>query len=141
MSDSLLKNTLSTIKTEWNNHRKFDESFNLVDQLFRVYGEDNLAERLSSNIPLEYSWEVVANLFAILIWSMNDKGASALIATTEDWFLEGNDLRKVQIALNLDIYPFRNKNKMVEVLSSLSESYPEIISRCKELVASRIEEE
>lgn len=141
MNHSLLNNTLSTIMTEWDGNRKFDESFNLVDKLLNVYGEESLAERLYSDISLEYSWEVVANLFAILIWSMSDKGSSELIATTEGWLLEGKDLRKIQIALHLDTYPFRNKTKMVEALSKISESYSEISSKCKELIASRREEE
>jgi hypothetical protein len=140
-SNLLLNNTLSTITSEWKINREFHESFKLVDKLLSFYGEENLAERLYTDIPLEYSWETVGNLFAILIWSMSDENATTLIETTKKWLLDGNDLRKIQIALHLDIYPFRKKDKMIEVLSRLSEIYPEIRSTCEELIASRKKDE
>ncbi len=140
MNNSLLQDTLSTIASEREKDGKFNQSFDFAEKLLSDYGEDNLAERLYAEIPLEYSWKVVADLFAILIWSMSDSGASALLETTNKWLIEAEELRKIQIALNLDVYPFRSKTKMVEVLYVLSQRYPEIGSRCNELIKSRTEE-
>lgn len=137
MNNSLLQDTLSTIAIEFERDGKFSQSFDLVSKLLSAYGEDNLTERLYAEIPHEYSWKVVADLFGILIWSMSVKGASALLETTENWLVEGNDLRKIQIGLHLDIYPFRNKTKMIEVLSIISDSFPILMSRCNELITER----
>jgi hypothetical protein len=140
MNNSLLQETLSTIAIESERGGKFNRSFDLVTKLLKVYGEENLADTLYEDISLEYSWETVADLFAILIWSMSDKGSAALCETTDKWLVEGSDLRKIKIALNTDIYPFRNKTKMVEILSRLANHYSEISSKCNELIASRKED-
>ena len=138
MNNPLLQETLSTIEVE---DGEFDKNFDLVKRLWNVYGEENLAERLYAEIPLEYSWKVVADLFAILIWTMSDEGAATLCETTDKWLVEGDNLRKIRIGLHIDIYPFRNKTKMVEVLSVLAERYPEVSSKCNEFIASRRESE
>jgi hypothetical protein len=133
MSNSVLQETLSTIELE---DGEFNKSFDLVNKLLVIYGERNLAERLYSEIPSECSWKVVANLFAILIWSTTDNG-TALTEVTDNWLVEGNDVRKIQIALNLDTYPFQNRDRMIEVLSKLAIRYPEVSAKCSELIASR----
>lgn len=137
MDNSLLQDTLSTIAIESERDGRFTESFELVNKLLIANSEENLTERLYAEIPIEYSWKVVADLFAILIWTMSDEGAAALCETTDKWLVEDDDLRKIQIALHLDIYPFRNKTKMVEVLSVLAERYPEVRLKCNEFIASR----
>jgi hypothetical protein len=131
----MLEKVLETIKLE--RKGSFDKSFGLVDELIEEYGEENIAGRLYQDISLEWEWEIVTDLFGILIWSLSDEGAESLIDTTNNWLLEGNSLRKINIALHLDIYPFRKKKQMQEVLSWLAMRYPEIAERCSHLIFSR----
>jgi hypothetical protein len=130
----MLKEVLEMIKLE--RKGSFNKSFELVDKLIEKYGEENLTERLYQKIGLEWDWEIVADLFGILIWSTNDNGAS-IVETAEQWLLEGSDLRKINIALHLDAYPFAKKEQMQEVLSHLSTLYPEIAEHCSYLISSR----
>lgn len=135
MVQPLLQQTLSMIEAE--RTRNFHESFQLVDELLKEYGEQDIAEYLYRDIPTDYSWEVVADLFGILIWSMSDSGAAALFDTTNQWLLEGDNLRKIRIALNIDLYPFRNSQQMKDVLSELANRYPEVAQQCHDFIASR----
>jgi hypothetical protein len=136
MSSTLLETTLSTIAAE--RIVGFDQSFGLVNQLIEEYGESNLAERLYADIPTTYPWEVIADLFCILVWSTSDGGA-ALTKTTESWLLAGKEINKIQIALHLEAYPFSDREQMEKVLSGISRLYPEVAPRCEELIASRKE--
>ncbi len=78
----------------------------------------------------------MAQLFAILIWQTSDNG-TALLATTNDWLREGTTLRRIQIALHLDVYPFRDRDEMVRVLEAIALRFPDVATRCEELIASR----
>ena len=135
MVQPLLQQTLSTIEAE--REGNFYESFQLVDELLKEYGEQDIAEHLYRDIPIDYSWEVVADLFEILIWSMSDSGAAALFDTTNQWLLEGDNLRKIRIALNINLYPFRNPQQMRDALSELANRYPEVAQQCYDFIASR----
>jgi hypothetical protein len=134
MTRQLLQETLSVIAFE--RSRSFDTSFDLVDDLLAAYGKPWLAERLYHDIPEDYPWEVIADLFVLLMWTMREE-SDAFATITEGWLLQGNNLRKIQIALNLDGYPFDDAEQMRMVLLGLTYRYPEIKSRCKELIASR----
>jgi hypothetical protein len=135
MVQPFLQQTLSMIEAERTGN--FHESFRLVDELLKEYGEQDIAEHLYRDIPTDCSWEVVADLFGILIWSMSDAGAAALFDTTNQWLLEGDNLRKIRIALNIDLYPFRNSHQMRDVLFELANRYPEVAQQCHEFIASR----
>lgn len=135
MVQPFLQQTLSMIEAERTGN--FHESFRLVDELLKEYGEQDIAEHLYRDIPTDCSWEVVADLFGILIWSMSDAGAAALFDTTNQWLLEGDNLRKIRIALNKDLYPFRNSHQMRDVLFELANRYPEVAQQCHEFIASR----
>src|SRR5262249_39984176 len=120
--EGLVMETLDTIAAERAN---FHRSFDLVHEIIEKFGESGLAERLYTLIPRHRPWEDVADLFGILIWSTSDNG-DALIKTTEQWLREAVDLRQVQIALNLDIYPFLERRTMEQVLSDLGNKFPEV---------------
>ncbi|MGF1486428.1 MAG: hypothetical protein ACFBSE_04875 [Prochloraceae cyanobacterium] len=130
----ILKKTLAALLSEEEDEN--EDIFDLVDQLVAEYGEEDLAQRLYRDIPQDYPWDLIAELYDILIWSTNDNG-TALIKTTQQWLLEGDDIRKIQIALNLGVYPFKERSKMVEVLSKLAIQYPAIASRCQEWINKR----
>src|SRR5262249_39501992 len=83
----------------------------------------DLAERLYADIPAECPWEVVADLFSILLWTTSDNG-KAMIQTAEGWLLARDDARRVRIALNLDGYPFSLPAEMEQVLAQVAERFP-----------------
>jgi hypothetical protein len=135
MNRHLLQETLSVIALE--RSRSFDTSFDLVDDLLVAYGHRGLIEHLYADIPKDYPWEVIADLFVLLMWAMGDQGA-ALATLTECWLLQANNLKKIQIALNLEVYPFDDAEQMQHVLAVVAYRYPEVAPRCQELIASRL---
>ena len=134
--EGLVTETLDTIAAERGN---FDRSFDLVDEVIRKFGEAGLAERLYEAIPRERPWQDVADVFGILIWSTSDNGC-ALTRTTEQWLLDAVDVRQVQIALHLDVYPFSSPSSapgtMERVLANVAAKFPEASQKCRELVES-----
>lgn len=100
------------------------------------FGEQNLADRLFANIPDSVSFLLVAKLFNFLAWQTDDNG-SAMTRAVERWLVEGTNLRKIQIALNLDVYPFLDGREMYRVLSEVTVSHPQVAYRCQLLISSR----
>lgn len=134
--NKILKKTLSCIEKE---NGEFDKSFSLVDLLIQEYGEERLAERLYSEIDHAIDCKVVAALYGILVWSTSDNG-HALIKTTEQWILDCEDVRKISIALHLDVFPFRESSEMEKRLSDVARKFPSITSRCEELIRERADQ-
>lgn len=115
---------------------EYSTAFDAAHELVREYGEENLANRLFSEIPRVIPYEVVADLFNILIWQTTDNG-SALLRETEDWLVEASDNRKILISLAMDVYPFLEFDKMKSVLTSLANSKPNFSEKCKTLILAR----
>ncbi len=133
MKEALSK-AISTIECEQGG--RFNESFAQVNQLLAEYGETGLADRLLDEIPPTVSWEVVADLLGILIWSTSDNGA-AIMRGAETWLREGNDIRKIMIGLSLDVYPFLDREEMQQVLERIAGLARGVTAKCEEVVASR----
>lgn len=108
---------------------RFDRAFSLVDKLLNEYGEANIAERLMDDIQNSHSWEVVADLFGMLIWSTSDNGHE-LTNTTEQWLRDANDEARVNIALNLDVVPFGDLAERKLVLNNISRKFPTTKELC-----------
>lgn len=125
--------TLNTIEKESGD---FDRSFDLVDSLVLEYGETDLANQLYENIPSNVKWQVVADLFSILIWSTNDNG-SEIMGTMEDWLLQANNERKARIAIYVEPYPFKEKLAMEKALLNVAKKFTNLKQRCSELIESR----
>lgn len=136
MSKSLLLETLETIRIERTDKRKFTQSFKLVNKLVDEYDENDLATRLYTDIPKETPWEIIADLFSILIWTTSKNGHD-LIKKTQEWLLEGNDERKMLVAMNLDVYPFVDRVQMENVLTGISQRFPNLKRKCEELITQR----
>lgn len=119
---------------------KFVDSFDAAALLVDQYGEDELADRILSEIPTTISWEVVADLLGILVWSTKDNGSS-ISRQSERWLVEGVDSRKVQVALHLEAYPFEELEQMKQVLGRLALAMPQFAERCRELIQQRQAEE
>jgi hypothetical protein len=117
-------------------HKKFDQSFAKVAALVPEYPPEELADRLIDDIPLAVPWEVAADILQILTWSTDDNGSS-IMRTAERWLIEAQDLRRIQMALNLEVYPFETKDQMQRVFTEVAQRFPEASSRCKALVNAR----
>lgn len=131
--NTLLSKTLNKIEEESGG---FNESFALVDELVKMYGENDLANRIYSEINESTPWSVVANLFGILIWSTRDNGY-ALTKETEEWLVSADNPRKILIALNTGIYPFMEFEEMQFVLKRIINKYPSLEEQCNNLISSR----
>jgi hypothetical protein len=130
----ILAETLAAIGSERGG--QFDRSFALVDRLLAEFGEGDLAERLYAAIPVDCPWEVVADLFAILIWSTSDNG-TAICRATEGWLRAGENLRRMRVALHMDTYPFLERAEMERVLRGVAARHPEVAPKCDELIEAR----
>lgn len=115
---------------------EYTEAFRAVHAVVVEFGEENLADRLFADIPDSIPFMQVAQLFDFLAWQTNDNG-SAMTRTVERWLVEGTDLRKIQIALSLDVYPFPDEHEMYRVLSDVAVSLPEMAGTCQQLISSR----
>jgi len=136
--NDVLANALDAVMEE--RGVKFNAAFHAVALLVADYGEVNLAERIAEEVPTSVSWEVVADLLSILEWSTSDNGAS-IHRTTEQWLSDSLDIRKIQIALHLDVYPFLEFGQMKQVLGRLALAWPQVASQCEALIRQRQQEE
>ena len=115
---------------------KFDQSFASVAALIPHYLPAALADRLVTDIPSTVAWEVVADILGILIWSTDDNG-SAIMRAAERWLVEAQDLRRIRIALHLDVYPFATADEMRKVFAVVAHRFPELAPRCVALADAR----
>lgn len=131
----VVERALNVITAE-SSEPEYTEAFNAARAVVLEFGEENLADRLFSDIPDSISFMQVARLFDFLAWQTEDNG-SAMTRAIERWLVEGTNLRKVQIALNLDVYPFLDEREMYRVLSDVAVSLPEMADRCQQIISSR----
>lgn len=115
---------------------EYTEAFSAVHAVVIEFGQENLADRLFADIPDSIAFMQVARLFDFLAWQTDDNG-SAMTRTAERWLVEGTDLRKIQIALNLEVYPFPDEHEMYRVLSDVAVTFPQMADRCQQLISSR----
>jgi hypothetical protein len=134
VTNELLTQTHAAIASE--QCGRFDRSTDLVRQLVAEYGEGNLAERLYENIPTTCPWEVVADLFGLLIWNTSDNG-SAICSWAERRLCAADDVRSIRVALGLNVYPFRQHEEMEHVLVQVAARHPEVGERCRQVIESR----
>lgn len=139
LAKAALKAALDSIARDRPREETSHETFDQADEVIRQFGEQDLASRVYDAIPLDVPWENVAYLFAIFIWSTSDNG-HALTETTNQWLKDGEDIRRMLIALNLDTYPFIDEQEMVDVLTKIQDKSPELRFHCQRLIKSRAEE-
>lgn len=130
-----LQKSLDAICLERDNF-EYSTAFDAVSELVKEYGEESLANRLFAEIPRAIPYEVVADLFNILIWQTADNG-SALCREKDSWLIEASDNRKILISLAIDAYPFLEFEKMKIVLTNLATNKPNFAAKCKELILAR----
>lgn len=115
---------------------EYTEAFDAVRAVVIELGEHNLADLLFADISDSVSVLQVSRLFDFLAWQTDDNG-SAMTRTVERWLIEGTNLRKIQIALNLGVYPFPDALDMRRALSDVAVSHPQVADKCQQLIASR----
>lgn len=130
----VVERALNVIAAE-SSEPEYTEAFSAARAVVLEFGEENLADRLFADIPDSISFMQVARLFDFLAWQTEDNG-SAMTRAIERWLVEGTNLRKVQIALNLDVYPFLDEREMDRVLSDVAVSLPEMADRCQQIISS-----
>ena len=116
--------------------QNYSASYETAAAIVKEFGERDLAEIVFAGIPRTVPFELVAELFNLLAWQTNDNGAS-VTRTIEAWLRDGQDNRKLLIALNLEVFPFIDGEEMYRVLSHLAETNFRVSARCKELIRSR----
>lgn len=131
----VVERALNVIATE-SSEPEYTEAFSAARAVVLEFGEENLADQLFADIPDSISFMQVARLFDFLAWQTEDNG-SAMTRAIERWLVEGTSLRKVQIALNLDVYPFLDEREMDRVLFDVAVSLPEMDDRCQQIISSR----
>lgn len=131
----VVERALNVIAAE-SSEPEYIEAFSASRAVVLEFGEENLADRLFADIPDSIPFMQVARLFDFLAWQTEDNG-SAMTRAIERWLVEGTNLRKVQIALNLDVYPFLDEREMDRVLSDVAVSLPEMADRCRQITSSR----
>jgi hypothetical protein len=131
----VVERALNVIAAE-SSEPEYTEAFSAARAVVLEFGEENLADRLFTDIPDSISFMQVARLFDFLAWQTEDNG-SAMTRAIERWLVEGTNLRKVQIALNLDVYPFLVEHEMYRVLSDVAASLPEMADKCQQIISSR----
>ncbi len=76
----------------------------------------------------------VTELFSIQVHRCH---ATKMSDETDQWLNGAIDIGKVQIALNLDVYPFSDFATMEQVLSKVAATFPEVAYRCRNHFESR----
>lgn len=131
----IISKSLDAICVERDDQR-YSASFHAVSTLIEKLGEHDLAERLFQEIPRTVPFELVAELFDLLTWQTEDNGG-AIHRTLEDWLRDGTDNRKILIALNSGVYPFKDRREMERILSHIAEKNTRVASRCLEVIQAR----
>jgi hypothetical protein len=130
--------TLAKVLEAISNERStgFNESFRLVATLVNEYGENEISERVLRDSPRSVQLEILADLLNILAWQAQDNG-TAIQSSAESWLVEATDVRKVTVALALEVYPFRELAQMESAFEILCAKMPEVTSRCLKLIEMR----
>ena len=134
--NALLRRTIDVITVEHERGQGFDQSFTLVARVLEEFGGHDLANRLFDQLAEEVNWEIIAELFNILLWETEDNGRT-LTETIELWLQEAQERGRVWIALNLEVYPFLKETDMQKVLATVATRMPDMAERCYELIESR----
>ncbi|WP_455924480.1 hypothetical protein [Pseudomonas putida] len=131
----LLQQALDIITIE-RNAADYTRAFAAVRDVISVFGERDLANRLFEEIPRTVPEALVAELFDLLAWQTDDNGA-AMMREVEAWLREGQDIRKLTVAMALEVYPFPDAQEMYQVMTTLAQAAPEVAARCQTLIMSR----
>lgn len=116
-----------------------DQAFDSVSPALAAFGEDDLAERLM-DATFDIPWPGIAAFLAIASWQVSPAAESRIFRTAEEWLIAAQDIRRVQVALHLDVIPFsgrgRHKEEIELALTNVMERFPETAEQCARLLRS-----
>jgi hypothetical protein len=93
----------------------------------------NIAELIYQRRSKSADPEWIADILGRLIWLMDDNGSE--IQEALDRWLESGSHEQARIALSLDeTFPYRTREEMIEGFSRLQSRFPDLKSRCDEIV-------
>ena len=114
-----------------------DSAFDLVAPALHEFGEGDLAERVLAAAP-QADWEGIAAFLNIASWDVSPAAESQIFRTMEAWLEDADDVRRVQVALNLDVIPFSrpgcDPGLLEAVLARVAGRFPETAARCRYLL-------
>ncbi len=131
---AILEEALNLIEQE--RPDRYDAAFEAVDRVVETFGEDGLADAVFDTAPMSTTPCLLSDLLSIAAWQTSDNGA-AISRTCEGWLRETSDVRKARVALHLEVFPFKNRSDMEQVLQDLAHRLPAIAHRCAELIEAR----
>lgn len=117
-----------------------DEQSDLISQLVLEYSNVDYIEMLVSDGPKEIDVNKMAMYISMIVWE-SEKACERTSGIIENWIL-GDDETRLKIALSkeIELYPFKDRFKMNNVLTKIASDYPSLSSRCKELIKNREKE-
>ena len=81
--------------------QRFKDTLPLVQQLLFDYGEHDLANRLYAETPLDVPFEVVADMFVLVLRGGNEGCSDAIGRSMRSWMRQAADGRKLSIAMRV----------------------------------------
>lgn len=76
--------------------RPTQEQFDLIDEIVKGYGDEDLCELLFQKSPKGYDPDKLASFFSMLVWQTSDNGEK-VCETLRKW-LAGSDLNRIAVA-------------------------------------------
>ena len=114
-----------------------DAAFDQVAPALLQFGEDDLAERLMA-AAADAPWEGIAAFLNIASWDVSSAAESQIFRTIEAWLADPKDLRRVQVALHVEVIPFMKQGAdpaaLEQVLANVAATFPETAPRCRHVL-------
>lgn len=129
---TIIEDTLAEVQAlRTQNFRGSDE---LIIRLLRSYPDDEaLADHLWADLPANAAVHDIADLLSLWSWRAEDNGAR-ILRTAERWIEEGRDSKKIEVALNLDAFPFLDDEVRVVRLVKIAAKFPQLAPRCQRII-------
>jgi hypothetical protein len=88
-----------------------------------------LYKRRAPNLPPS----ALADVFGILVWSMDDRGLE-LLTVQRNW-LESGERDKVEIALAMkEVFPCKTREEMIELFAKITRRWPDLNDTCQAIL-------
>ena len=91
---------------------------------------DYLVERISNRVKSSALSDIVERL----LWCLDEDSEKAIFSVRDKW-LNGCDLRRVEVALFMqESFPFDDRDEMVRQCSRIVRLWPHLKDRCEEVL-------
>lgn len=114
-----------------------DAAFDQVAPALLQFGEDDLAERIMEAAG-DAPWEGIAAFLNIASWDVSPPAESRIFRTIESWLADAQDLKRVQVALHIEVIPFMKTGcdpaVLEAILANVFAKFPETAPRCRHVL-------